>query len=255
MYFTTQPTMPRTRAALTALCLVFAATTVFWLCDGQDWRWLDSGTLSGLFKIAIWVVPSVIATCLVFGGGLGSAFERMGLRDSPARGLLFGLAATVPMAIATSASGVDHTTRDYLIGTALIGPFAEEVLFRGFLFQTLMTRAGWPAAWAAAASALAFGVAHVGGWFAGSLLFAVMVPALAGVVFAWVFYRTGNLWTAVGLHGCLNLWSTLSHGEGVMRIASRPDSTSIAQGLSLVIAVLLAERIWRRRAAIARPHP
>ena len=73
----------------------------------------------------------------------------------------------------------------------------------------------------------------------------LLMPAGAGAAFAWLVYRTGSLWPAVGLHGALNFWSVLSH-PAVDRLRNAADPTSIAQGLSLALAVLLAELQWRR---------
>jgi membrane protease YdiL (CAAX protease family) len=73
----------------------------------------------------------------------------------------------------------------------------------------------------------------------------LLMPACAGAAFAWLVYRTGSLWPAVGLHGALNFWSVLSH-PAAERLRDAADPTSIAQGLSLALAVLLAELQWRR---------
>jgi membrane protease YdiL (CAAX protease family) len=77
----------------------------------------------------------------------------------------------------------------------LVGPIVEEMFFRGFLFGALAQRLGF---WAAAtASAALFGVAHLDPLLAG--------PAfLSGVVFAWVYWRTGSLWPTVLAHTSQN---------------------------------------------------
>jgi membrane protease YdiL (CAAX protease family) len=150
----------------------------------------------------------------------------------------------------------------------ILGPFAEEVLFRGFLFNQLRRR--WSLGWAIGVSSLAFGLSHVlwigldtlwylatgwsdvshlwdavwqaaGTWFQSNLL-EVVVTTLAGVLFAIVSWRFGRLWPAIGLHACMNLWWTLAHGEGV-RVAIRPDASAVAQGVSIALALALA--YWR----------
>lgn len=84
------------------------------------------------------------------------------------------------------------------IATVLVAPVAEEAFFRGFVFAGLLPRWGfWPAA---AVSGALFSLAHAD---LGSLL-----PfALVGMVFAWLYYRTNTIWTAVAMHFAFNLIS------------------------------------------------
>lgn len=77
----------------------------------------------------------------------------------------------------------------------VIGPFAEETFFRGFLFAGLLNRFG--TAKSTLISAAVFGVAHVD--------VALFAPAfLSGVVFALVYKRTGSVWPAVLAHTAQN---------------------------------------------------
>lgn len=81
----------------------------------------------------------------------------------------------------------------------LIGPFVEEVLFRGLIFRALRTGFGF---WVAAliASAL-FALVHVPD--AGGLEgFAARL--LTGLLFCGLFERTGSLWPAIAAHVALN---------------------------------------------------
>lgn len=78
---------------------------------------------------------------------------------------------------------------------AAVGPFFEEVLFRGVLFSALRRAAGpWGAG---AASALVFALAH------GDLQ-ALLVLATLGALFALLYERTGSLWPSVLAHGLWN---------------------------------------------------
>ena len=102
-----------------------------------------------------------------------------------------------------SPSGLAGATAGLLLanaGTAAFFAFSEELLFRGFIFQTL--RRGLPLGWAIAGSSwfyaqvhfLRFDLAWERYWppFAGLML--------AGAMLAWVSHRSGSLWLAVGLH-------------------------------------------------------
>ncbi|MBM3940506.1 MAG: CPBP family intramembrane metalloprotease [SAR202 cluster bacterium] len=97
-----------------------------------------------------------------------------------------------------------------IVAVALGAPIAEEVYFRGFLFQGLAGSLG--VAGAASASALLFGVVH-----ALSGIAVIPVALFAGVVFALVFRRTGSIWPSLLAHLAQNsiaLYSVLSMPEG-----------------------------------------
>jgi membrane protease YdiL (CAAX protease family) len=77
----------------------------------------------------------------------------------------------------------------------VMGPFAEETFFRGFLFAALLPRFG--TAGSVVISSSAFALAHVD--------IALFAPAfLSGSVFALVYWRTGSVWPAVLAHTAQN---------------------------------------------------
>jgi exosortase E/protease (VPEID-CTERM system) len=87
-----------------------------------------------------------------------------------------------------------------VVGSVVFVPFAEELAFRGYLLRRMIAadfRSVSPAAftWASVAiSSAAFGALH-GRWLAGTL---------AGVVYAYAFYRRGKLSDAVLAHATTN---------------------------------------------------
>ena len=89
-----------------------------------------------------------------------------------------------------------------ITGVAVVGgaPFAEEVLFRGFLFGGLRSRLSfWPAAFL---SGFIFSLAHADPGF--------VVPFTAiGVILAFAYERTGTLATPIGVHLLFNSVSFL----------------------------------------------
>lgn len=86
-----------------------------------------------------------------------------------------------------------------LVVTLAIAPVAEEVLFRGVLYQILRRRLGQR--WAIGLSALAFAVVQLG---AGSFqLYATYL--FLGVMLAVSFEQTRSLYPAIGLHILYNL--------------------------------------------------
>ena len=76
-----------------------------------------------------------------------------------------------------------------------VGPFAEEVFFRGFALPGLARRSG-PLG-AVLVSSLLFGLAHAN--------VALFLPAFAaGLLLAWLYLRTGSLLGCVLAHGMQN---------------------------------------------------
>ena len=78
---------------------------------------------------------------------------------------------------------------------AFITPLSEEIFFRGFIFGGLLARLGpWRAI---VTSALVFSAFH--------LSLGVIVPIfITGFLLAWLYWRTGSLWAAIGAHAGQN---------------------------------------------------
>jgi CAAX protease family protein len=79
-----------------------------------------------------------------------------------------------------------------LVSSIVFAPVFEELIFRGLLYGTLRTRLAWPVA--AAASALVFALAH--GYGAAGFVSVF----LSGVLWAWVYERTGSLLPPIAAH-------------------------------------------------------
>lgn len=75
-------------------------------------------------------------------------------------------------------------------------PVAEELFFRGLLFQALRRSVPlWPAM---GLSGLAFALSHIE-----PLAIVILLPV--GMFFAWVFHRTGSLLVPIAAHAAFNL--------------------------------------------------
>jgi len=76
-----------------------------------------------------------------------------------------------------------------------VAPFAEELIFRGFIFNALWRRL--PFSVSALGSGILFGIAH--GQTAG-----IAPLAAGGIVLASVYARSGSLWSSMIAHGTFN---------------------------------------------------
>ena len=94
----------------------------------------------------------------------------------------------------------------FFVIAVVAAPLFEEIFFRGFVYQGLRHSWGW---WPAAlGSAAIFSVAH--------LQITVFVPIFAlGVGLAWVYERTGSLWTSIAMHAVFNGLAVLVWALGV----------------------------------------
>jgi uncharacterized protein len=153
-----------------------------------SWRHLLAGLLHGLaafFVINVGFAALVQLVVSVTGGELPTAQE--GLREAT-RDARFGY-----LVIASS---------------VLVAPLAEELFFRGLLFQGLRRHLGvWPGI---GISAYLFGLAHFQGFdnLSGTL-YALVVLSTFGMYLAWVLQRRGHIATTMTMHAVFNALATV----------------------------------------------
>ncbi len=82
---------------------------------------------------------------------------------------------------------------------------AEELVFRGYLLQHLAALSGHWLVWAFLPSLL-FGLLHLENLEGEGGYYYMVITLLMGLVFATLVYRTGSLWTAIGLHIAVNIF-------------------------------------------------
>lgn len=256
--------MGRRTSAFLALGFVYLVSRAFWAAlDASRGGLLDSAVAVGLLKVGLWVVPATLLLMMVGRHRVRGAARWLGLGRGFSRGYAFALAATLPMALVVLLGGWPSTPADVVLDTLVLGPFAEEVLFRGFLLTWLIRYAGWRPLTAILVSAIFFGMAHADA-VAGTLAAAFVRPLFGlsplwtpmlntlgmtavfgagGVLFGWIYVRWGSLWPAIGLHACINLWWDLSVGS------ETPDVTMplaglmpLAQALAVVLAIGITNR-------------
>jgi membrane protease YdiL (CAAX protease family) len=89
----------------------------------------------------------------------------------------------------------------FVVVAVVMAPLFEEIVFRGFLFRGFANSWGW--VWGAVVSAGVFGIAH--------LQLDVFIPlAVLGFALAWVYRRTGSLWTCIAMHAIFNAVAVLA---------------------------------------------
>ena len=162
-------------------------------------------------KLALWVAVPLAVVTLQLRGNIAAAVAGVGLRPPVLRALVPGLFAMLAAAATLLLLGVklpSSLSITSLAMTALIGPFAEEMLFRGYLVNRLLA-AGVGALPAIVLGGLLFGIAHLGNvWHASfsDIALEVGLTGVGGALFGWALWRFGgSLWAAFAFHAGLNL--------------------------------------------------
>lgn len=88
-----------------------------------------------------------------------------------------------------------------IISAGVISPVYEEIFYRGFIYRWLRVRLGMN--WGIVISSIIFTLAHF------PTLNAMPVNFINGVVFAWVYEKTGSIIPAMIIHGGLNTIAVL----------------------------------------------
>ena len=83
----------------------------------------------------------------------------------------------------------------FAVVAVVMAPLFEELYFRGFVFKGFANSWGW--VWGAVVSGAVFSLAH--------LQLTLFVPLFVlGFALAWVYQRTGSLWTSIAMHAIFN---------------------------------------------------
>lgn len=128
-------------------------------------------------------------------------------------GSAFAIACTLPMGLLAILSDPTLAAR-FIAHTTLVPGLNEEFVFRAFAFGLLVRAARWRVWPAAILTGVIFGLIHVnftppeGQTILGQVFsFWILLIAIGGVTYAWLFYRSGwNLWLVIWLHTMMNFW-------------------------------------------------
>ena len=129
-----------------------------------------------------------------------------------------------------------------LISVCVIGPLAEEVIFRGAIERRLLEK-NWNPWFAIVISALFFAVAH----FNFSQGFTATV---IGIFMGWVYYRTRSIWPGVLIHVVNNTAASLIALASPEMVADENYVLPLSWGIpltvvSIVLIAIAASRIAR----------
>ena len=190
-----------------------------------------------------------VGVSVAHGFGFRRSAAEFGLRAPIRRALVFALLASAPMLIAFAWAFPLNPKMTFLtVGVGcIVAPFAEEVLFRAFLFRQLYRRARLGFWLSALIPSVLFAAGHL--YQSSDLMELLGILAITGagsLLCCWVFIRwQDNVWTVFALHALMNLWWEVF---AVDETALGGWLANAARLATVVIAILLTiykDHIWR----------
>jgi uncharacterized protein len=131
--------------------------------------------ISGVgWGLVAWLVATLAGATVVF------VLERLGI-EAPPQAAEQAIAMLDPFLV--------------IVAVVILAPIAEEIFFRGIVFNALLREGG--RRWAFLGSAALFAVIHIS-------LVAVLPIFLLGLALAWIYQRTGNLLAPIAMHATVN---------------------------------------------------
>jgi len=128
-----------------------------------------------------------------------------------------------------------------LVSMALVG-FAEELIFRGFLFKAMLKNGS--AKVAVIVCAVTFGLGHILNLFTGHALTETLIQVVyaitVGFVFTLAFYKGGSLLPCILAHSLTDVFAVLGNGEASFAL------NMAVHGVVLAVAVAYCVYLWKR---------
>lgn len=214
------------------------------------WRRFISEWLIVLgIRNAFEVMTCLIAVAITHRFGFKRAARELGLLAPMGRGLAFAAIATLPMLITFALTMPVNPKMTFLTVGVLcfIAPFAEEVLYRSFLFRQLYRRARLGFWISALAPSVLFAAAHL--YQSDNLLELLGIVAITGtggIAFCWFFMKwRDNVWAVFGLHAGMNLWWEVFNVDDTALGGWLANGARLATVIVAVLLTIYKDKIWK----------
>jgi uncharacterized protein len=203
---------PNSRLWYAAVAIVFfvIADNLNYVTAYLDLKRFIPGQAVGGLRNVVQILLCFLAIVIAHRLGLKAAASELGMLKPAGRAFAFAFIATLPMLLAFAmTSGINPKMTVLSIGVGcVLAPFAEEVLFRAFLFRQLY-RHGRLGFWISAlVPSVLFALGHL--YQSSDVTELVGIAAITGLgslLFCWVFLRwNDNVWPIFALHALMNLW-------------------------------------------------
>jgi len=211
-------------------------------------RFLPSLVVLG-FRNILEIVLCFFGVSFAHCFGFKQSARELGLRAPVRRALVFSFIASLPMLIAFALTSKVNPNMTFLtVGVGcFIAPFAEEILFRSFMFRQLYRRARLGFWLSALIPSVLFALGHL--YQSNDFWELVGISAITGlgsILTCWIFIRwQDNLWAIFGLHSLMNLWWEVFAADDT---ALGGWLANAARFLTIALAIVLTmykDRIWK----------
>ncbi|HEV8630821.1 MAG TPA: CPBP family intramembrane glutamic endopeptidase [Thermoanaerobaculia bacterium] len=195
------------------------------------------------------VVLCFFGVSAAHGLGPRRAARELGMRAPLGRALAFSFIAALPMLLVfglTSSVNPKMTLLGVGVG-CFVAPFAEEVLFRAYLFRQLYRRARLGFWVSALVPSVLFALGHVyQSNEMGELVGILAITGLGSLLGCWIFLRwQDNLWAVFGLHSLMNLWWEVFAVDDTALGGWLANAARLATiGLAILLTIF-KDRIWK----------
>jgi hypothetical protein len=243
---------PRSRlwyAAIAALVFAFVDQYNLFL-KLIGWKRFISEWLIVLgIRNALEVATAFIAVAITHRLGFKRAARELGLLAPMGRGLAFAAIATSPMLITFAFTMPVNPNMTFLTVGVLcfIAPFAEEVLYRSFMFRQLYRRAKLGFWISALVPSVIFATMHL--YQSDNLmelLGIVAITGTGGIGFCWFFMKwRDNVWTVWGLHAGMNLWWEVFNVDDTALGGWLANGARLATVIVAVLLTIYKDKIWK----------
>lgn len=181
--------------------------------------------------------------------GFKRSMRELGLRMPVRRALVFSLVASLPMLIAFALTSDINPKMTFLtVGVGcFIAPFAEEILYRSFMFRQLYRRALLGFWLSATIPSLIFAAAHFyqSNDF-GELIGITAITGLGSLLSCWIFIRwQDNVWAIFGLHSLMNLWWEVFAVDDTALGGWLANGARLLTVALAVVLTIYKNRIWK----------
>ncbi len=269
----------RTRYSLVFSALVVVVFAVVGQLCLEPWSWLVEGTgfladdavlNDAVFTLFYETVCALVMLLILWGTGRLDMITRRG--SGLKHGLGVGAAMLAYAVVMAGAVSMVSSTMGFSLNPPLLIALsalsylfvgvAEEFMARSIVAETLLEHFGTSRAGALkamVASGILFGLLHVSNCFTVSMSFGIpnVISATAlGMVLAAVYFRCGNIWTTVILHGVYDIGCSamiVIYNVGTIQdaanLAGGTDSSPIFTIVTTILKFALA--FWLLRKAKA----
>lgn len=235
------------------IILSFALLFMYFIID-NSWRYL--GNIEGYSEINQWIKYAIrytiqIGLCLAFTliilqfiKAYSNTFETLGLKKNIGSGLFKSFIFTLPMLLGYLIIAPVNKEVAFLdiLFWSFISAFAEELLFRGFLFGLLfrVLRIGFFPSIITVSILFAIGHIYQGNDL-NSILGVISITFIGSLIFGWLYIEwDSNLWVPIGTHILMNLYWSIFDIEATNAIGGW--GANIFRFMTVVLIIVLTIR-------------